>query len=82
MADERARWVNHKLNMKGASLTEPLLQGQIRLPLKSDAGPAGQWVVRDVDFALALTPSGDLVLKRIDLKMPTEMSRPDPSQLR
>ena len=82
VADERARWVNHKLNMTGPSMTEPLLQGQIRLPLKSDAGPAGQWVVRDVDFALTLGPSGDLVLKRIDLKMPTEQSRPDPSQLR
>ena len=82
VADDRARWVNHKLNMTGASLTEPLLQGQIRLPLESGAGPAGQWVVRDVDFALALAPSGALVLKRIDLRMPTQQSRPDPAQLR
>ena len=82
VADDRTRWVNHKLNMTGSSMTEPLLQGQIRMPLKSGAGPAGQWVVRDVHFCLALGPGGDLVLKRIDVRMPTPFTQPEPSELR
>jgi len=80
--DGRARWVNSRLFMAGPSRTDPRLEGQIRLPLKSGAAGAGRWVVRDVHICLAMTPGGDLVLRRIDLKMPTEWTRPAPSQLR
>jgi len=81
VADDRTRWVNHKLTMTGAAMTEPLLQGQIRLPLNSDAPTPGQWIVRDVHICLAPGPSGDLILKRIDLKMPSQPSRPGPAGL-
>ncbi len=71
VVDERTEWTNHVLRMTGPSKTEPRLAGRIRMLLKSGAGPVGQWVVRDVDFYLAVGPNGQLILKRIDVKMPT-----------
>ncbi len=69
--DEHTRWTNHVLTMTGPSKTEPRIAGRIRMLLKSSAGPAGQTVVRDVDFHLAVGPDGKLILKRIDVKTPT-----------
>ena len=69
--DEHTRWINHVLRMTGPSKTEPRIAGRIRMLLKPGAGPAGQAVVRNVDFYLAVGPDGKLILKRIDVKMPT-----------